>query len=386
MAQQYRGTHALVIGGSFAGLLAARVLADHYRRVTILERDTFPSGGEQRKGVPQGRHTHGLLASGCCVLERWFPGLSQELIETGAVPGDICAHARWFNEGASLVRFKSGFEGLLMTRPFLEGEMRRRVLALPNVEARPNFRAIGLTASREGQRVTGAKGAGAEIAADLVVDASGRGSHSPEWLAALGYPKPEEQRVEIALTYTTRLFRRRHEQLDGDLAALILPTPNGKRGGAMLAQEADRWMVTLAGHFGQEAPQELDGFIEFSRTLPAPYIYDVIKDAEPVSEPELMRFPASRRRRYDKLDRFRKATSCSVTRSPVSIRSMRRACRQRRWNPRRWRPLSPKALPISRDAFSIARPKSWTWRGRSRSAATCAWPRRSARATPLSIS
>ena len=304
MVQQKQETHALVIGGGFGGLLAARVLADHYRQVTVIERDTFPPQGEHRRGVPQGRHTHGLLASGSQILERWFPGILQELIKAGAVPGQIGAAGRWFIEGGCLARFKSGLDGILMTRPFLEGRIRRRVLALPNVEARQGFRAVGLSVSSDGRRVTGVKGGDAEIAANLVVDATGRGSHSPEWLTALGYPKPEEQRIEVALTYTTRFFRRRREHLEGDVAVIIPPAPNSKRGGVMLAQEGDRWTVTLIGHFGQAAPQELDGFIEYSRTIPAPYIYEVIKDAEPASEPETMRFPANMRRRYEKLNQF----------------------------------------------------------------------------------
>jgi hypothetical protein len=116
MEQQNRRARALVLGGSMGGLLAARVLADHYERVTLLERDIFPPLGEHRKGVPQGRHTHGLLVSGARVLERWFPGFQKELIEDGAVAGDIAAEGRWFNEGACLARFKSGLEGIVSKR------------------------------------------------------------------------------------------------------------------------------------------------------------------------------------------------------------------------------------------------------------------------------
>jgi 2-polyprenyl-6-methoxyphenol hydroxylase-like FAD-dependent oxidoreductase len=304
MQLQNRRTRALVLGGSIGGLLAARVLADHYERVTLLERDMFPPLGEHRKGVPQGRHTHGLLVSGARVLERWFPGFQKELIDDGAVAGDIAAEGRWFNEGACLARFKSGLEGLLMTRPFLEGRLRRRVLEVPNIAARQGLRVVGLTVSSDGRRVTGVKAGDEEIAADIVIDATGRGSRSPEWLAALGYPKPEEERVEVALAYTTRFFRRRREHVEGDSAVIIPPTAGGKRGGVMLAQEADRWTVTLIEHFGQAPPQELDAFIEYSRTIPAPYIYQVVKDAEPTSEPQSMHFPNSTRRRYEKVDRF----------------------------------------------------------------------------------
>jgi 2-polyprenyl-6-methoxyphenol hydroxylase-like FAD-dependent oxidoreductase len=296
--------HAIVCGGSMGGLLAARVLSDHYRRVTIVDSDVFPACGEQRRGVPQGRHTHGLLASGRDVIERLFPGISAELVGAGAVAGDIVRDARWFNAGGRLAHFTSGLDGLLMTRPMLEGFVRRRTFALPNVEVRTDLRVESLTAGADRQRVTGIAAGGAELAADLVVDATGRGSHAPQWLEALGYPAPPEEKVEVALAYTTRFFRRRPEQLGGDTAAVIPPEPVGKRGGVMLAQEGDRWTVTLIGHFGQAAPAELTGFVEYARTLPAPYIYEVVREAEPLSEALTARFPASQRRRYERLKRF----------------------------------------------------------------------------------
>ncbi|HYL38231.1 MAG TPA: FAD-dependent monooxygenase [Bryobacteraceae bacterium] len=296
--------HAVVVGGSMAGLLCARVLADHCERVTILERDSFPAAVENRRGVPQGRHTHGLLASGRQVLERFFPGISEELVQAGAVPGDVARDCRWFFGGACLAKFTSGMQGLLMSRPFLEAAVRSKVLALPNLWVRENTIVDGLASTADNARVIGVRIGNETLAADLVVDTTGRGSHSPQWLESMGYPKALEERVEVALAYTTRFFRRRPQHLDGDGAAIIPPTPEGKRGGVMLAQEGNRWTLTLIGHFGQAAPPELEGFIEYARTLPAPYIYDVIRDAEPLGEPATARFPASARRRYEKLRQF----------------------------------------------------------------------------------
>jgi 2-polyprenyl-6-methoxyphenol hydroxylase-like FAD-dependent oxidoreductase len=298
--------HAIVCGGSMGGLLAARVLSDHYRRVTIVDSDVFPACGEARRGVPQGRHTHGLLASGRDVIERLFPGISAELVAAGAVAGDIVKDARWFNAGGRLAHFRSGLEGLLLTRPMLEGFVRGRTFAVPNIEVRADLRVESLTATADRQRVTGIAGGGSELAADLVVDATGRASHAPQWLQALGYEAPAEERVEVALAYTTRFFRRRPEHLGGDTAAVIPPDPGAKRGGVMLAQEGDRWTVTLIGYFGQAAPPELDGFVEYARTLPAPYIYEVVREAEPLGDAMSARFPASQRRRYERLKRFPK--------------------------------------------------------------------------------
>jgi 2-polyprenyl-6-methoxyphenol hydroxylase-like FAD-dependent oxidoreductase len=311
MGEQNR-KHALVIGGSMGGLVAARVLSDHFEQVTLIDRDTFPECGRHRRGVPQSVHTHGLLASGRRVLEHLFPGISDELIERGVPAGDILADSRWFFEGACLSRCVSGLNGLLLSRPLLEGTVRKRLFTISNVKRIENRVVEGLTATSDNRRVTGVcvqasddKQRGAEtIPADLVVDSTGRGSHSPAWLESIGFAKPEEEKVEVAIAYTTRLFRRRGDHLNGDSAVVIPPTPEGKRGGVMLAQEGDRWTVTLVGYLGRVAPSELPGFIEFAKTLPAPYIHEVVTDAEPIGDAYTARFPASIRRRYDKLKAF----------------------------------------------------------------------------------
>ncbi len=287
-----------------AGLLAARILADYYRKVTLLDRDTFPSVGQHRRGVPQARHAHGILASGTEVLERLFPGISAEFIRNGALANDIAGDVRWFFSGGTLHQFDSGLIGILISRPLLEGIVRRRTLALSNVSAREDCQVKALATSSDGRSVEGAQTVRETLAADLVVDATGRGSKTPEWLEAIGYRRPPEERIEVALGYTTREFRRRPHDLGGDVAGVIGPTPQGKRGGAILAQEGGRWIVTLFGYFGNYAPEDREGFIEFARSLPAPFIYETIRDAEPRGEAVSTRFPASVRRRFEKLDRF----------------------------------------------------------------------------------
>lgn len=297
--------HAVVAGGSMAGLMAARVLSDHFERVTIIERDAFPASVENRRGVPQGRHTHGLLAGGAQVLEHHFPGILRELCDAGAVAGDIAGKARWFNEGHCLARFKSGLTGMVMSRPFLETRVRARTLALGNVNVQQDCTIEGLMTAPDNSRVTGVRcAAGSTMEADLVVDTTGRGSKAPQWLESMGYAKAPEEHVQVGVSYTTRLFRRRPSDLGGDIVVVIPPTPSGKCGGVMLAQENDRWTVTLIRHFGPAAPCELEGFIEFARNLPAPFIHEVVKDAEPLGDAITAKFPASQRRRYERSTRF----------------------------------------------------------------------------------
>src|SRR5262245_28140621 len=124
------GGHAIVIGASIGGLLAARALSEHYDRVTIIERDTLPEAPEPRKGVPQGQHTHALLARGREELEQLFPGLTEELVAEGALRGDVSADVIWFNHGCCLCNAPSARVGLAMTRPLLENSVRRRLLRL----------------------------------------------------------------------------------------------------------------------------------------------------------------------------------------------------------------------------------------------------------------
>src|SRR5215472_5431816 len=298
------GRHAIVLGGSMAGLLAARVLSDHFGRVSLIERDALPELAEQRRGVPQGRHTHGLLASGRNVLEKLFPGISETLLKAGAVTGDIVRDSRWFFEGACLSRPPSGLNGLLMTRPLLEAAVRQRVLANPKVVRRDGLAVEELLVDGKSGRVTGVRAGGQALPSDLVVDATGRGSRSPQWLEQLGYKKPAEDVVQVGLGYTTRFFRQKPTDLNGDTAVVIPPTPKGKRGGVMPAQEGGRWTVTLIAHFGNYAPEDLDGFVAFARTLPAPYIHEVVSRNEPVGEAASTRFPASVWRRYELLQRF----------------------------------------------------------------------------------
>ena len=307
---RFHGNHAIVIGASISGLLAARVLSAHFDRVTVVDRDVLPSTIDNRRAVPQGQHGHGLLASGLRGLKTLFPAIDQDLLEAGAVPGDVIGNLRWFQHGHYKARFASGLEGLLLSRPLLEGTLRRRVLRLPNVRILDHTRATALvfeqgTVQGVHVRVQQPGEAGTTVTADLVVDASGRGSRSPEWLESFGYGKPAAEEVHVGIGYTTRIFRRSPHDLDGDIGALLTPKPpHEKRVGFMLAMEGNRWMVTLGGWLGHHAPTDPDGYLEFARTLPRPDIYDVIKHAEPLTHAVTYAFPSNLRRRYEAYTRF----------------------------------------------------------------------------------
>lgn len=303
--------HAVVLGASMAGLAAARVLADAYERVTVLERDALPAAAAHRKGVPQSRHAHGLLAAGRVALEELFPGLTDELVARGALSGDLQTEARWYNQGLRLRPGPGDLLALAVSRPLLEGCVRERVRALPNVQVIDRCDAAGLVATPDGQRVRGIRvlwrddGSAEEVLeADLVVDATGRGSRSPVWLEELGYPRPTQDEVRIGVAYASRIYRRHPDHLDGDLAVAVAATVDRPRGGALLAMEGDRWMVTLNGYLGDQPPADPDGFLAFAASLPVPDIFEVVRHAEPLADARVTRYPANVRRRYERLGRF----------------------------------------------------------------------------------
>lgn len=302
---------AIVIGASMGGLLAARALADHFRQVTILERDAFPAPGEQRKGVPQGRHAHAVLAQGLQIMEGYFPGLIDRLVSLGADYGDVSNLARWFHEGAFHKPTISGVNAINISRPRLEAEVRERVLALPNVEAVENCDVLGLLSTPDKERVTGVrlirrKAGSAEESLDaaLVVDASGRGSRSPVWLEGLGYQRPVEDQVKIDVVYTSCQYRRRPDHMPGVNALIISASADNPRGGVLLSQEDERWILTVAAYLGEEIPLDHAGLVEYTRKMATPEIYNLVSNAEPISDPVPHKIPSNLRRRYEKLSHF----------------------------------------------------------------------------------
>jgi len=303
------GSHAIVIGASMGGLLAARALADDVETVTLLERDAFPATDESRKGVPQGDHAHGLLARGRNVIEAFFPGWTDEVVAAGGSVGDLANDVAWFGHGIALKSAPSDLVGLLASRPVLEGHVRRRLLALPNVRAIENCAVQGLAASADNSSVTGVRvridgGAEQVIAADLVVDATGRGSQSATWLDSLGYARPEEERIEIGLGYTTRLYRRRPTDLGGKTAVVVAGSEPNWRNGVILFQSEDCWIVSVGGYFGDVAPDNEQMFAAYTGSFPTQEIHDIVAKAEPLSEFRSYRYPANLRRRYERLARF----------------------------------------------------------------------------------
>ncbi|GAA3049548.1 FAD-dependent monooxygenase [Streptomyces roseofulvus] len=304
-----RGTrHAVVIGGSLAGLLAARVLAEHAERVTVVERDRLPEGPDARPGVPQGRHLHVLVAGGQQALDELLPGFVDELRELGAprvgMPSDMVQWqaGQWFTRLPASAHFYSG------PRPQLEWLVRQRVLADPRIELVEGTETVGLTGTAA--RVTGVRlrergaGAGREprtLAADLVVDASGRSTKAADWLAAIGAEAPHEETLDTGLAYGSRVYRATEAVPATDaLGYYIVPGPQQPYGGVIVPLGDGLHMVTMSGLRGDEPPTDEGAFEEYAKRLPHPVISEWLAGAEPAGPVHGFRQTANIRRRYDR--------------------------------------------------------------------------------------
>ncbi|HEU5270539.1 MAG TPA: FAD-dependent monooxygenase [Jatrophihabitans sp.] len=299
--------HAVVIGASMAGLVAAAALAPHYRRVTVLERDVLPDGPENRRGVPQGRHAHGVQPGGVQALDRLLPGIVDELVMAGAPTGDMSLACSWMVGGGYLARGEAGVPGIGVTRPFLEHRVRSRVAALPSVSFRDGVEVLRLLAE-DPHRVHGVElaptggGTAERIEADLVLDATGKVSKLPQWLASLGYRSPAEERVHCKMAYLTRRWQLADPDAI-DLVTIVTPA-EAPHFGVLIAQEDGSHILTVGGLLDSGPARTDEAYLAFAAGLANPAIANALVGATPVTDLQPSHFPASLRRRYDKLRSF----------------------------------------------------------------------------------
>lgn len=307
---------AVVLGGSLAGLLTARVLAD-FARVTVVERDVLPRGPEPRKGLPQARHAHMLWSGGMLAMEELLPGIGVELAAAGArrtpVTTDVVALSAqgWFR------RWPESHHVVLAGRDLLDATVRARVLADAGIGLLDGTEALGLTGTDlavTGVRVREHGGAERTLEADLVVDATGRGSAAPRWLTSLGLPEAERREVDPGLVYASRLYLAPEQARAGFPVVNVQPGPRqGKHGrhggdggpgrsGWLLPIEHGRWIVTLSGTRGGEPTAQNADFVPFARDrLRHPLIGELLERAEPLTDVTLTRSTVNRRHHYERM-------------------------------------------------------------------------------------
>jgi 2-polyprenyl-6-methoxyphenol hydroxylase-like FAD-dependent oxidoreductase len=297
---------AIVVGGGISGLLAARILADHCERVTLLERDALTDRPDMRAKTPQAPHSHVLSSIGYRKITRLFPGLDQELAAAGALRFDFFADCRNYAAAGWLPRFSSGLVSRMCTRMLLELAIRRRLADIANVVIHDRQRIDRMLVRDDGSRVIGVQlSDGRQLHADLVVDAAGLGSRTPRLVSSLGFGEPEVERVDLLSGTATRLFQPPPGMATPDwVAVFVRATAQNRRVGALTRIEGGLWRVSLAGLAGLYPSKTEDGFLEFTRELASQEIYHLIRDAEPVSPVHYYGTSFSRWIRYDKLARF----------------------------------------------------------------------------------
>src|SRR5262249_18958240 len=309
------GQHAVVIGGSLAGLMTARVLAEHFDTVTVLERDHIEDRPALHQSIPQGNHLHGLLLGGQQVMVSLYPGFLDKLTTLGAVRCRAGTEfvvylpkGKAFSATGTVPGPRDlGLDITCHSRGLLEYCVRHCTLEHTNITFASESTVQGLV--YENGRVRGVRYQQSDeahaLATDFVVDAGGRRAHASRWLTELGFPTPEETTVGVDIAYGRTKFPVPEGYDDaGGLQLFIGPPPDFPNGAIMEIIEHNTWHVTLMGRFGDYPPRDPEGFLAFAQALHTPRLYDLIKDAERVSDITTYRFPTSVQRHYERLTAF----------------------------------------------------------------------------------
>ncbi|MGW2420265.1 FAD-dependent oxidoreductase [Streptomyces sp. NPDC001709] len=299
---------AVVLGGSHTGMLAARALAGSADRVVIVERDTLPEGPAPRKGLPQARHAHMLWSGGVRAMEELLPGITDALSAAGGRRHPVTTGVVALSPQGWFRRWPESHHVILAGRDLLDATIRAHVLADERIDLVDGAEALGLTgtdAAVTGVRIRTRDGTERTLPADLVVDATGRGSRATQWLADLGLPAPECREIDPGLVYASRLFLAPETARDGFPVVNVQLDPRGAgpgRSGFLLPIENGRWIVTLAGTRGGEPSAANGDFVPFAREkLRHPLLGELLERAEPLSDVSVTRSTLNRRHFFERM-------------------------------------------------------------------------------------
>ena len=311
---QAQPKRAIVIGGSIAGLLSAKVLSDFFDEVTIIERDNIERDDIEgrsaaRQGVPQSPQPHILLTRGYRILADLFPGLADDLTAAGAVPIDWGTDFHYFAFGGWNARQTTSTElkSFSCTRPLLEGIIRQHVERLRNVKRLSPYRVEALTGSQTS--ITGVECRHKKdnsnvqlIQADWVIDASGRSTNAAKWLADLNIQTPALETVDAQLGYATQRYRIPDGWSAPWKVLLVSHQPPDSTQLGYLAQvEGNEFIATLGGYSQQYPPLKHEDFLQAAKQLPTAEFYEAIAQSVPTSDIKAYRATANKLHHYETL-------------------------------------------------------------------------------------
>lgn len=329
--------HAVIVGGSIAGLITARVLSDCFDRVTILERDDIEDGPVIHKSVPQGNHLHGLLNGGQQVLSALYPGFTDDLRALGAHRVKVGRDIAWYlpdgkaysATGSLRQPFDVGLDAHCASRGLIGYVIRRRTQEFPGIRIETG-KTVRELICREGRVHAVRCDDGRLLEAEIFIDASGRASRAPRWLAAAGVSEPRQTTIGVDTAYSTANFRV-PDWYDGESLVFITgPAPSFTRRGYVIRIENGALLVSMIGRFGDYPPTDREGFLAFAKELHSDLAWRIIEDAEQLSLIAHHRFPASVLRHYEDVttpDRFIAVGDALCTFNPIYAQGMSAAAR-----------------------------------------------------------
>src|SRR5580700_11466499 len=278
------GQRAVVVGAGLGGLSAARVLGDYFDEVIILDRDDLPDDSAPRPGVPQGKHPHGLLGAGLKALENLFPGFGNELVRAGAEPMEPGFDMLYEVPGQDVwPRIKLTWPTYAMSRPLIERTLRRQVERIGNLKVRRGCRVLNIVSEARLLAATGIRyetpdGTRKTLESDLIVDASGNGSLTVEFLKATDRRPLAETRIGVNMRYASALFERVDIGNDYKGVFAFPDAPEQSRGGLVIPAENHRHQVVLIGRGNDIPPIDGDEFLSYARRLPTMSVFNAIKN------------------------------------------------------------------------------------------------------------
>lgn len=300
-------TRAVVVGGSLAGMLAAAAVRDFVDSVEIIEAHGLPEGPEARPGVPQAAHFHVLLSGGANAIEELLPGTLKELLSAGANRVPMTTNMLIYSPEGWYRRWQRDSHYLITaSRDLTDSVVRGQVLKDPRVGARPHTKVTALLGSSDrvtGVRLRAADGTESDLTADLVIDASGRASRTPQWLGELGIQGPAEDRIDSGIAYASRIYRAPVPTLNWPVINIQADPRSGAPGrtGGIVPIENGRWHVSLIGTPGAQPTREAAEFEPYARTLRHPVVADLLSHAEPLTDVALTHSTVNRRYYYERL-------------------------------------------------------------------------------------
>ena len=291
---------AIVIGGGIAGLLAARVLSDHFEEVVLIEKDNYVEDGKIRSGTPQANHVHILLVKGREILQDFFPDLEKDLVKNGANKIDFLNDSRYRLPSGWAPKFDSGMFTFACTRTLLENTIRRQIQKISKIKIEEGRRVTSFALEESNKIILKTK-EGMGIHGDLIVDCTGRNTKTSCWLEDIGFPKPRETKIDSFVRYSTRRYIPSKNDRKWKMLVILNKPISNPRIGGIYPMEDGKWLVGLYSIGKDHPPTDEKGFLEFTKHLESMELYDALKDATPDSEIHGYAVQGSRKYHYEEM-------------------------------------------------------------------------------------